>query len=122
MSSQDNKMVVQEFYDQWNSGAIELERLVQPDVTNHQPGRKPEEGLDDFRRAIEGVMKAVPDSTWTTRRLIAEDDLVVCHNTWSGTYGGSELPWSSDLRRRANLGRAHPHLPLSSEVELQSTG
>jgi predicted ester cyclase len=33
-------------------------------------------------------MGAVPDSTWTTVRLIAEGDFVVCHNTWSGTYAG----------------------------------
>ncbi len=91
MSSQENKLVVQEFYDQWNSGAINFERLVLPDVTNHQPGREPERGLDDFRRAVEGVMKAVPDSTWTTLRLIAEDELVVCHNTWNGTYGGASF-------------------------------
>lgn len=91
MSSQENKLLVQEFYDQWNSGAIDFERLVLPDVANHQPDREPETGLDSFRRAIEGVMSAVPDSTWTTRRLIAEDDLVVCHNAWSGTYGGASF-------------------------------
>ena len=33
-------------------------------------------------------MGAVPDSKWTTLRLIAEEDLVVCHNSWSGTYRG----------------------------------
>ena len=33
-------------------------------------------------------MGAVPDSTWTTVRLIAEGNFVVCHNRWSGTYAG----------------------------------
>jgi predicted ester cyclase len=89
VTPQDNKSIVREFYDQWNSGAIDFERLVHPDVTNHQPDRDPETGLDTFRQAIEGVMAAVPDSNWTTLRLIAEGDLVVCHNTWSGTYGGN---------------------------------
>ena len=88
MSPQENKAIVQEFYDQWNSGAIDFERLVHPDVTNHQPDRNPETGLDKFRKAIEGVTGAVPDSNWTTLRLIAEEDFVVCHNSWSGTYGG----------------------------------
>jgi predicted ester cyclase len=88
MSPQENKAIVQEFYDQWNSGAIDFERLVHPDVTNHQPDRNPETGLDNFRKAIEGVTGAVPDSSWTTLRLIAEEDFVVCHNSWSGTYGG----------------------------------
>ena len=89
MSPQENKAIVQEFYDQWNSGAIDFERLVHPDITNHQPDKNPETGLDKFRQAIEGVTRAVPDSTWTTLRLIAEGDFVVCHNTWSGTYGGT---------------------------------
>jgi predicted ester cyclase len=89
MTPQENKSVVQEFYDQWNSGAIDVERLVHPNVTNHQPDRDPEVGLDKFRRAIEGVMGAVSDSKWTTLRLIAEGDFVVCHNTWSGSYGGT---------------------------------
>ena len=88
MSPQENKAIVQEFYDQWNSGAIDFERLVHPDITNHQPDRNPETGLDKFRQAIEGVTGAVPDSSWTTLRLIAEEDFVVCHNSWSGTYGG----------------------------------
>jgi predicted ester cyclase len=88
MSPQENKAIVQEFYDQWNSGAIDFERLVHRDITNHQPDRNPETGLDKFRQAIEGVTGAVPDSSWTTLRLIAEEDFVVCHNSWSGTYGG----------------------------------
>ena len=88
MSPQENKAIVQEFYDQWNSGAIDFERLVHPDITNHQPDRDPETGLDKSRQAIEGVTGAVPDSSWTTLRLVAEEDFVVCHNSWSGKYGG----------------------------------
>jgi predicted ester cyclase len=84
-----NKAVVQDFYDGWNAGAIDFEQLVHLDVTNHQPDRDPETGLENFRRAIEGVMSAVPDSTWTTLALLAEGDFVVCHNRWSGTYRGT---------------------------------
>ena len=84
-----NERVVQEFYDQWNAGAIDFERLVHPDIANHQPDSDPEVGLEKFRRAIEGVMGAVSDSNWTTLRLIADEDFVACHNRWSGTYRGS---------------------------------
>ena len=87
MTAEENKAVVQQFYDEWNAGAIDFDRLVHRDVTNHQPDRDPETGLEKFRRAIEGVMSAVPDSTWTSLRLVAEGDLVVCQNRWSGTYG-----------------------------------
>ena len=89
MPPSDNRSVVQEFYDQWNSGTIEFDRLFHEDVTNHQPDRDPETGLDKFRQAIAGVMGAVPDSEWTTLNLIEEGDFVVCHNRWSGTYGGT---------------------------------
>ena len=36
-------------------------------------------------------MGAVPDSVWTTLRLIADEDFVVCHNSWRGTYGGDNF-------------------------------
>jgi predicted ester cyclase len=89
MTLQENKSIVRDFYDQWNSGAIDFERLVHADVTNHQPDRDPETGIESFRRSVEGVMGAVADSNWTIHTLIAEGDLVVCHNSWSGTYGGT---------------------------------
>jgi predicted ester cyclase len=89
MSLDEHKSIVREFYEQWNAGAIDFERLVHPEVSNHQPDREPEVGLGAFQRAIDGVMSAVPDSRWTILRLIAEGDLVVCHNVWSGTYGGT---------------------------------
>ncbi len=36
MPKPDNRSVVQQFYDQWNSGAIDFDRLVREDFTNHQ--------------------------------------------------------------------------------------
>jgi predicted ester cyclase len=89
ISSEENKAIVQEFYDQWNSGTIDFERLVHSDVANHQPDRDSEVGLDKFRQAIEGVTGAVQDLNWTTLRLIADEDFVVIHNRWSGTYRGT---------------------------------
>ena len=89
MTAPDNKAIVQQLYDEWNAGAIDFDQLFHSDVVNHQPDRDPEVGIDKFRQAIEGVMSAVPDSTWTILRLVAEGDLVVCHNRWSGTYGGT---------------------------------
>jgi predicted ester cyclase len=89
MTPGENESLVQEFYDQWNSGVIDFDRLVHADIANHQPEREPEMGRDAFRSAIEGVMKAVPDSRWTTLRLFAAADLVLCHNRWSGTWNGT---------------------------------
>jgi predicted ester cyclase len=88
VSAEADKAVIQAFYDQWNAGAIDFEHLVDRGIANHQPGSRPDTGLDRFRQSVEGVMRAVPDSEWTTLSLIAEGDFVVCHNTWTGTYGG----------------------------------
>ena len=41
MNPSESKSVVQEFYDQWNSGAIDFDRVVREEVTNHQPDREP---------------------------------------------------------------------------------
>ena len=81
--------VVQDFYEQWNSGTIDFERLIHEDMANHQPEREPDFGRDAFRNAISGVMGAVPDSKWTILKLVVDGDLVVCHNRWSGTWSGS---------------------------------
>jgi predicted ester cyclase len=104
MGAEDNKSIVQEFYDQWNAGAIDFERLVDPKVTNHQPGRNPETGLDNFRQAIERVMGAVPDSVWTTLRLVADEDFVVCHN--SGGALTQETTSEACRPRRASRSRS----------------
>ena len=110
MTPEENKSVVQEFYDQWNSGAIDFERLVHPNITNHQPDRDPEVGLDKFRQAIEGVMGAVPDSKWTTVRLIAEGDLVVSQHV-ERLIPRHDVPGTGYCGRQALLRGAHPRLP-----------
>lgn len=115
MPVQGNGSVVQEFYDRWNRGAIDFDQLVREDVTNHQPDADPETGLQRFRQAIAGVMGAVPDSNWTTLNLVECDDMVICHNRWSGTYGGTAFrgiptPAGNRLARRtyAHLSRGRP--------------
>ena len=89
MAPGTNESLVQEFYEQWNSGAIDFERLIHAEIANHQPERQPEVGRDAFRQAIESVMGAVPDSKWTILKLLADGEIVVCHTRWSGTWGGS---------------------------------
>lgn len=91
MSPLEIKRVVEEFYEEWNSGSIDFERLIHEEIANHQPGREAELGRDAFGDAINGVMGAVPDSEWTILKLVVDGDLVVCHNGWSGTWSGSVL-------------------------------
>ena len=88
-TTNQNKAIVRAFYDQWNTGDIDFASLIHANIVNHQPGAEPERGRERFQRAIQGVMAAVPDSTWKIRALVAESDLVACHVTWSGTYQGT---------------------------------
>jgi predicted ester cyclase len=38
-------------------------------------------------------------------RLVAEADFVVCHNTWTGTYDGTRIPWCHNSAGQSLLGR-----------------
>lgn len=74
-------------------------------------------------------MSAVPDSTWTTLRLLAEGDFVVCHNRWTGTYGGTifrGVPTPKDRRfsvehihiYRINDGRIAEHWVVRDDLTM----
>jgi len=54
-------------------------------------------------------MGAVPDSRWEILGLIAEGDLVVCHNIWSGTYGGTIFRGVATTRGR-RFSAEHIHI------------
>jgi predicted ester cyclase len=88
--------VVLKFYDSWNRGEVDFDELVDEDIVNHQPDVEPELGRDPFRKAIAGVMAAVPDSRWDVSDVLADRDRVAIRITWSGTYLGAHLPWVDD--------------------------
>ena len=48
MTPDENKAVIQEFYDQWTAGAIDFDRFVHADVTNYQPDRNPNAASTSF--------------------------------------------------------------------------
>ena len=48
-------------------------------------------GRPGVRRPVESRRHRLrqADSNWTTLNLVECDDMVICHNRWSGTYGGT---------------------------------
>ena len=62
-------------------------------------------------------MQAVPDSTWTTLRLVAEGEFVVCHNRWSGAYGGAAFR-GVPTRPGERFSAEHVHIYRVSEGRL----
>ena len=91
MNSHSIADVVRRFYDGWNNGSIDFADLVAEDIVNHQPEAEPEQGRQRFEEAVQGVMRAVPDSQWTVSDLLADGDRVAARTTWSGTYQAPEF-------------------------------
>lgn len=91
VNGQNIAEVVRRFYEGWNDGAIDFASLVAEDIVNHQPEAEPEVGRHRFEEAVNGVMRAVPDSQWTMTDVLADGDRVAARATWSGTYQAPEF-------------------------------
>ena len=109
MSDADLKRVVVEFYDDWTSGVIDFDTLVDADIVNHQPDAEPARGRELFRAAVTGVMTAVPDSRWDISDLVAEGDRVAVRLTWRGTYRAERFR-GFDIRSPKPFAVEHIHI------------
>lgn len=78
--------VVRQFYDGWNRGQIDFDRLVAADILNHQPEAEPQAGRAEFAAAVRNVKRSAPGSRWTISDLLVDRDRVAARVTWSGTY------------------------------------
>ena len=73
----------EEFVNRKNSGII-LQNMT-PDFYYHDgPGGKPT-GVEGDRAMMEAIYQRFPDIQVTIEDIIAEEDKVVCRNTWHGT-------------------------------------
>jgi len=85
VSQEDNKAVVQRFYEEvFNQGREEvIDEIISPDYTDYghnPPGRGPEGAKQDFR----GATSVFSNTHYTIDELIATGDQVVAR--WTGTY------------------------------------
>jgi len=90
MGLEENKAVVQRFFDAINNGDLdELPEVVAPDVVDHnavifmQP-----EGPGGVREGVRMLLQGFPDLRLTTQELLAEGDRVAARFTVSGTNTG----------------------------------
>lgn len=98
MSIEENKAVVQRYFDEvWNGGenANEVIReLVQNDwlpsdpALSHMRPRSGTTGIDVFVRIYRS---AFPDLKFTVEEMVAEGDIVVAHFEARGTNSGKEV-------------------------------
>lgn len=90
MSIQENKAIVQRFYDEViNRGSqVALTEIVSPEYREH--GAPPDQppGLEGFLLFLQMVSTAFPDIQVTVEDLLAEGDKVAARLTVRGTHLG----------------------------------
>lgn len=89
MSTEQNKTLVRRWFAEFNTHHPDLEQFIAPAMVNHAgpPGRQ--RGVENFQATITDSLAAVPDQRWTVDEVMAEEDKVVCHLTWSGSQQGT---------------------------------
>ena len=89
MSTEQNKTLVRRWFAEFNAHHPDLEQFIAPAMVNHAgpPGRQ--RGVENFQATITDSLAAVPDQRWTVDEVLAEEDKVVCHLTWSGSQQGT---------------------------------
>lgn len=89
MSVESNKALVRGWWDAYNTHTIDFDAFIHPKMLNMAAPPPIQQGAENFRMVIDTTFASVPDQQWLIDDLIAEDDKVVCHMTWSGTHQGS---------------------------------
>jgi steroid delta-isomerase-like uncharacterized protein len=90
MSTEQNKKLVQKFWDEWNHGNMEgcLNLINQQKAQDHALPPGFPEGFEGVRQLILMYHQAFPDLQFMVEDMIAESDKVVCRLTTRGTHKG----------------------------------
>jgi predicted ester cyclase len=95
MSAEQNKVVIQRFFDGWNNRRPEaFDDLVKSDVVRHcdaTPGVEVR-SLDQIKEFLAQDTAIFPDSVQTIKLLIAEGNHVAAWATYEGTQQGPMGP------------------------------
>ncbi len=88
MSTEQNKKVLQEFYQIIFQGhnLDAAGNYMHEDYIQHNPDA--EQGIKGFVDFHKGFFAAAPDFCATINRMVAEDDIVFVYNTITGTHTG----------------------------------
>src|SRR5437763_1563240 len=90
MSTEENKALVRNFYEEWNHKNIEgMMALISDDGVDHAMPPGLPNGPEGLRQFFSMYMEAFPDTHLQVEDMIAEDDKVVSRITMTGTNDGS---------------------------------
>jgi len=85
--SEANKAIIRRYREAYNSANLdELDEILAPDWISHAWIEGIPRTIESAKELHRMTLSAFPDWHFTTRALIAEDDLVVEHFSFSGTH------------------------------------
>jgi ketosteroid isomerase-like protein len=106
VQAEDNKVIVQRFFEALGKGNFEeVGRVIDPGFTYHDTSTRELHGLDDIERLFTNFHRRYPDLSITIEELAdAETDRVVARYTMSGTLKFDDKQVASE---GMSIGRIH---------------
>jgi steroid delta-isomerase-like uncharacterized protein len=113
MSTEENKAIFRRYIDEFIStgNLAKADEFISPDYVGRPSGTR---GPDGYRQLLTRFRTAFPDFRVTIEDLTAEDDVVACFATWSGTHvgewlgvppTGKSVSWRASMFRRIRDGK-----------------
>ena len=82
MDNTKNKETILSLYGLFNKKQFgRLSKIISADYTNPQGGK----GVEGFQKSILGLAKAFPDAQWKAEEIVADSNIVVVKQKFSGT-------------------------------------
>ncbi len=96
-----NKDVVSRFYNDvfLDHDMSRIDEYMRDDYIQHNDDCP--QGKAGFLEFFDTIFKAVPDFSYTLKKMVAEDDIVVAYSTTTGTHTGG--PWLGQEATGAHL-------------------
>jgi steroid delta-isomerase-like uncharacterized protein len=89
MTVEDNRTIVQHWFDLWNQHALDqLAELVSPEYCHHASSGKLLTFVQ-FKQGFQWILSAFPDLHYTIVHMIADRDMVAVYLSAVGTHQGN---------------------------------
>ena len=106
----DNKQLVREYYEMWNSGNFDkAEKLLDPDIRFRGSLDIVANGIEGFKEYGKMVNFAFPNLYHAIEISVFENNLAAVYVTYSGTHEGKLLEYEATGNRISYSGAAFFH-------------
>jgi predicted ester cyclase len=90
MSGEEHKAVLRRLAQALNSCDLDgVDEVFAPDYVRHDPSDLLHDaGVEEYKEAFSGVLRAFPDAHWAIEELLADGDRVIERFSFRGTHTG----------------------------------